>query len=221
MRSTSFPTRVFSTLFLLAAAACAPAGDGEAASAESMASATPESMASAMPSGQMSCFVRGATMEEAASRPSPLGQTSFTLSGEQGLLCYGRPSANGRVVMGELVPYGTPWRLGANEATAIHLPVAATIGTVSVEPGSYSLFAVPGADEWTFHVNTQVERWGIPINDEVMAGDVGTFTVPAAAAPSMVEQLTMAWVDQGQGLGHIVIDWENTRVEVPVRGAGM
>ena len=160
-------------------------------------------------------------MEEAAGRPSPLGQTTFTLGGEQGLLCYGRPSANGRVVMGELVPYGAPWRLGANEATVIHLPVAATIGTVEVEPGSYSLYAVPGESEWTFHVNEQVERWGIPISDEVMAADIGTFTVSAASTPSMVEQLTMEWVDHGAGMGHIVIDWENTRVEVPVHAAGM
>jgi hypothetical protein len=160
-------------------------------------------------------------MEEAAARPSPVGQTSFSLNGGEGLLCYGRPSANGRVVMGELVPYGTPWRLGANEATAIHLSAAATIGGVAVQPGSYSLYAVPGPSEWTFHVNTQVERWGIPINDGVMAADVGTFTVPTAATPSMVEQLTMEWADPGQGMGHIVIDWENTRVEVPVHAAGM
>jgi hypothetical protein len=221
MRFAAVPTRVFSTLFLLAAAACAPAEQGEAAPAESMAAAVPESMAAAMPAGQMSCFLRGATMEEAAARPSPVGQTSFSLNGGEGLLCYGRPSANGRVVMGELVPYGTPWRLGANEATAIHLSAAATIGGVAVQPGSYSLYAVPGPGEWTFHVNTQVERWGIPINDGVMAADVGTFTVPTAATPSMVEQLTMEWVDHGEGMGHIVIDWENTRVEVPVHAAGM
>jgi hypothetical protein len=214
-------TSLFSSLVLIGLAACAPAEQGDAP-AGSMAAAVPESMAAAMPSsGAMSCFLRGATMEEAAARPSPLGQTTFTLNGQEGLLCYGRPSANGRVVMGELVPYGTPWRLGANEATVIHLPVAGTIGGVAVQPGSYSLYAVPGTTEWTFHVNTQVERWGIPINADVMAGDVGTFTRPVAATPSMVEQLTMTWASHGEGMGHIVIDWENTRVEVPVHGPGM
>ncbi len=75
-------------------------------------------------------------MEEAEARPSPRGQTTFTLNGQEGLLCYGRPSANDRVVMGELVPYGAPWRLGADEATAIYLPVPARIGDVQVEPGA-------------------------------------------------------------------------------------
>ena len=222
MRFAPARTSLFSALVLIGLAACAPADQGDAAPAGSMAAAVPESMAAAMPStGAMSCFVRGATMEEAAGRPSPMGQTTFTLNGQEGLLCYGRPSANGRVVMGELVPYGTPWRLGANEATVLHLPVAGTIGGVAVGAGSYSLYAVPGTTEWTFHVNTQVERWGIPINAEVMAGDVGTFTAPVAATASMVEQLTMNWDTHGEGMGHIVIEWENARVEVPVHGAGM
>jgi len=221
MRSAPVRASLFSSIALVGLAACAPADQGGAPGG-SLAAAVPQSMAAAIPSpGAPSCFVRGATLDEAAARPSPLGQTAFTLNGQEGILCYGRPSANGRVVMGELVPFGAPWRLGANEATAIHIPVAATIGEVAVEPGSYSLYAVPTATEWTFHVNRQVERWGIPINDGVMAGDVGTFTAPVAATSSMVEQLTMNWESHGEGMGHIVIEWENTRVEVPVHGAGM
>lgn len=40
-------------------------------------------------------------------------------------VCYSRPRKLGRPVMGRLVPYGEPWRLGANEATAIHVPFRA------------------------------------------------------------------------------------------------
>lgn len=173
------------------------------------------------PAQEMSCYLARGTMDEAAQRPSPLGHTMFTLGGEEAMICYGRPSANGRAVMGELVPFGQPWRLGANEATAIHLPVAAEIGGVDMEPGVYSIYAVPGAEEWTFFLNSNYERWGIPINADVKATDVGSFTRPAESTDEMVEQLTFRWDSHGAGMGHLVMEWENTRVEIPVHGPGM
>lgn len=167
------------------------------------------------------CFVRNGDAQAAVQRPSPLAVTVVTLGGEEAKLCYGRPSANGRAVMGALVPYGSPWRLGANEATALHIPFAGDIGGVAVEPGVYSIYAVPGETEWEFFVNRQWQRWGIPVNDAVKADDVGSFKRPVAATSGMVEQLTISWVSHGANMGHLVLEWENTRVEFPVhRGGG-
>jgi len=166
------------------------------------------------------CFVRGGDLQATAQRPSPLGAVSFTMSGQQAKLCYGRPSAKGRKIMGELVPFGTPWRMGANEATALHIPFAGDIGGVKVEPGVYSLYAIPGESEWEIFVNRQGERWGIPINDAVKAGDVGSFKRPVAATAGMVEQLTFTWMAHGENSGHLVMEWENTRIEIPVHGGG-
>ncbi|HLV24955.1 MAG TPA: DUF2911 domain-containing protein [Gemmatimonadales bacterium] len=181
---------------------------------------TAAATAAAEGTSSFSCFVRGATRDEAMARPSPLGEVEIAMGENEALLCYGRPSANGRVVMGELVPYGSPWRLGANEATAIHMDFAGQIGSVDVEPGSYSLYAIPGEQEWEFVVNRQVERWGIPINDSVRADDIGTFRRPVATNTNPVEQLTFAWQSHGEGMGHLVMTWENTRVEVPIHVAG-
>jgi len=167
------------------------------------------------------CFLRGATAPEAVQRPSSLGATVVTLGGQEAKLCYGRPKANGRKVMGELVPFGTPWRMGANEATALHVPFAAEIGGVDVEPGVYSLYAVPGEKEWEIVVNRQYERWGIPINEGVMAANVGSFMRPVAATSGSVEQLTFTWASHGETMGHLVLEWENTRVEIPVHKGGM
>lgn len=166
------------------------------------------------------CFLRGATLEEAASRPSPLGQVTFTFGDGTATLCYGRPSARGRTVMGELVPFGEPWRMGANEATVLHLPFAAQVGGVALEPGSYSLYAVPGEREWEIVVNGSAARWGVPISDEVRAQDVGSFTRPATDTDRMVETLTYVWESHGEGMGHLVMEWEDTRVEIPVHGPG-
>lgn len=170
---------------------------------------------------ETSCYLAQGTMEEAAQRPSPLGHTVFSMGDQEAMICYGRPSARGRAVMGDLVPFGQPWRVGANEATAIHLPFAAEVGGVELEPGSYSLYAVPGPQEWTFVLNSHVQRWGVPINAEVQASDVGSFTLPVETTEEMVEQLTFRWDPHGQGMGHLVMEWENTRVEIPVYGPGM
>lgn len=167
------------------------------------------------------CFVRGGNAEAATQRPSPLGATVANLGGEEAKLCYGRPKANGRKVMGELVPFGSVWRMGANEATALHIPFAGDIGGVKVEPGVYSIYAVPGETEWEFFVNRQYERWGIPVNDAVKADDVGSFKRKAEATSEMVEQLTITWMPHGENMGHMVLQWENTKVEFPIHKGGM
>lgn len=122
--------------------------------------------------------------------------------------------------MGGLVPYGTPWRMGANEATALHLPFAARIGDVQVEPGDYSLYAVPAEGVWTIVVNRQADRWGIPVNDDVRSADVGSFERPVETVPDMVETLTCTWAPHDADSGRIVMTWEHTRLEIPLRRTG-
>jgi hypothetical protein len=170
---------------------------------------------------ETACYIARGSLEEAAQRTSPLAETVLRLGGREVSVCYGRPSANGRVVMGDLVPFGQPWRVGANEATAIHLPFTAEVGGVELEPGSYSLYAMPGAREWIFFLNGNFERWGVPINDEVKATDVGSFTRPVVTTEEMVERLTIDWDSHGDGMGHLVIRWEHTRVEIPLHLEGM
>lgn len=167
------------------------------------------------------CYLAGASLDEAKGRPSPLMETTFSVGGHGGTLCYGAPSANGRQVMGALVPFGEPWRLGANEATAFHLTGPAQIGGVTLEPGSYSLYAVPGEAEWTFYLNGSVERWGIPIGDDVRASDVGSFTAPVEATDGMVETLTFRFEPWEDGtMGDMVLEWENTRVKFHLHPVG-
>ena len=210
---------LFTAAAASAAAACGPTaetddGDEAAVDEAAMEQAAIE-MAQAIP-----CYLT-AEPEEAAGRPSPLGEVLLTFGDQGAKLCYGRPSANDRVVMGELVPFESPWRMGANEATAIHLPFAAEIGGVALEAGSYSIFGIPGETEWEIFINGTAERWGIPISDEVRAEDLGSFSRPSAATDAMVETLTYTWESHGEGMGHIVMEWENTRVEIPVNGPGM
>lgn len=189
---------------------------GVACSSAEREAVTDSATMTAAATSAASCWINNGTAADAAARPSPLGEVRFTLGGQEALLCYGRPSANGRTVMGELVPYGAPWRLGANEATTIHLPFNATIGDLAVDAGSYSIYAVPAQAEWEFVINRQVERWGIPINEGVMEGNAGSFKRPVASSASPVEQLTFRWEGSSDTAGQLVMEWEQTQIAIPV-----
>jgi hypothetical protein len=206
------------TALLMTAIFAACGGADETADAADQAE-----MATAPASASMTdseCFLRGATLAEAAERPSPLRTTAFAVGGTQGLICYGAPSARGRVMVGGVDPYGELWRTGANEATAIHLEGPATVGGIALEAGSYSLYTRPNEDSWEVFLNSSFERWGIPISDEVRATEIGSFEVTPEAIGQAVETLSYEWNSTGNNAGEIVIEWENTRVRIPVT-AGM
>lgn len=175
----------------------------------------------AVPMAAQECYLARGDMAAAAERPSPIGETVISFGGDEAKVCYGRPYVKGRTIFGELQPFGTDWRMGANEATAIHLPFAAEVGGVSLEPGSYSFYAALAEGEWEIVINGTAERWGMPINDDVKATDIGHFSATPQMMDEAVEQLTYRWHSHGENEGHLVMEWEKTRIEIPIRKVGM
>lgn len=150
-------------------------------------------------------------------RPSPYDSTFVALGSGQVKICYGRPSARGRTMIGgEPHPFGEPWRLGANEPTTLHTEVALRIGEMTVTPGSYSLYAIPGEESWEIVVNRSVDRWGIPISGAVRAEDIGSVRVPRERPSAPVETLTLTFGTPTGGSVPLVIEWESFRVTLPV-----
>jgi hypothetical protein len=165
---------------------------------------------------EMACNF-GAPPEELADRLSPPDSSSVELEAGTVKVCYSSPSARDREIMGGLVPYDQPWRLGANEPTLLQIDFRARIGDVAVEPGSYVLYAIPGQEEWTVAVNGAADRWGVPIDESVMEADVGRTTVSAGRTGEHVESLRISLEDAEDGPGaHLVVEWERTRIVVPV-----
>jgi hypothetical protein len=167
-------------------------------------------------SQDISCWLRNGTVEEALERPSPLGQTEIVLGSHVGKICYGRPSARDRIVEGGLIPFDAPWRLGANEATVIHLPFPARVGGIDLEPGEYSLYVNAGESEWEFVLNSNAQRWGIPFNDAVRAADIATFKSTPQTLADPMEQFTIHWRADGGDNGRLVLEWGTTRVEIEI-----
>lgn len=58
-------------------------------------------------------------------------------------IIYSRPSKDGRRIFGNVVKYGTYWRLGANEGTEIEFFRDVVISGKTVSKGRYILYAIP------------------------------------------------------------------------------
>ncbi len=162
-----------------------------------------------------SCQFRGAP-DALRERPAPLDSITIRLGDAEAKLCYGRPSAEGVPRVGAEFPYGAPWQLGANEPTTLHLAFPARVGTVELGPGSYSLYAIPERGDWTVVVNANPNRWGLPIDAEVRAADIGSFPLPPVPLAQYEDRLTFRFEPVGEGDGVIVFSWERTSLAIPL-----
>lgn len=125
---------------------------------------------------------------------------------------YGRPLKKDREVFGALVPFGQVWRTGANEATEVKLYQDVMFGDKEVKAGTYSLFTIPGASEWTIILNSELDVWGAYSYKE--ENDVARITVPSSSADDSPEAFSVAFKGVDKGV-HMVLGWDKTRVEVP------
>lgn len=128
-------------------------------------------------------------------------------------IIYSRPQRDGRKLFGELVKWGQPWRLGANEATEIQFYQPVTIQNKKVDKGQYIMYAIPYEDKWILVLNSNVHSWGLKFDP---AKDVAKFEVPAITKPPMVEHFTMTFQKTATG-ADLLMAWENMEVRLPIQ----
>jgi hypothetical protein len=156
-------------------------------------------------------------------RKSPLDSVIFTVAEKEVKVCYGRPSSRGRVMLGgTAIPYGKIWRTGANEPTIFYAPIPLKVAGISMAPGVYSLYTVPGQREWEIIVNRSTSQWGEESNytAEVKAQEVGRAKVKIETASPSVETFTIRAEPAGNNAASLVLEWEKTRIRIPVQPAG-
>jgi len=127
---------------------------------------------------------------------------------------YSRPTKNGREVFGKLIPYGKVWRTGANEATEIKFYQDATIQGKKVKAGTYTLFTIPGASEWTIILNSDMDHWGAYSYNE--ASDVLRVNVPAKKSDEVIEVFSIQFAKGITNNTVMSLGWDNTVVDVPI-----
>lgn len=129
-------------------------------------------------------------------------------------IVYSRPSKNGRDIFGSLVPFGSEWRLGANEATEITFYQAVEIDGQRIGRGVYTMFATPQKDHWTIQLSTQRSIWGAENRDQSLT--VASFKIATETLSSSTEALSMAFQRVNDESANLVIEWDMTRVSLPI-----
>ncbi len=152
-------------------------------------------------------------------RASPLGSVTFDVDGEPVRVCYGRPSARERVVFGGLVRYGQLWRTGANEPTRLYTGHTIALAGIELEPGRYTIYTIPDEESWRIFINHSVLHWGNDMRDGVRDQEVGFTIVPSDTTAEYVEMFTISAEPDGSA-ANLVLEWERTRVVMPVRAVG-
>jgi Protein of unknown function (DUF2911) len=128
---------------------------------------------------------------------------------------YYRPNTKGRKIFDGMEPYGIVWRTGANNATVIKLTDTIEVEGHTVAPGAYSLFSIPGADEWTIIFNKNVDQWGAYSYDEKQ--DLLRFKVKPTKLDTKVETLTIQFADVHVEDCLLQILWENTGINLHLK----
>ena len=129
-------------------------------------------------------------------------------------LTYSRPTAKGRKIFGDLVPYNKLWRTGANGATKIVFSDAVEIGGKKLDSGTYVLYTIPGIDSWEVIINRGLKNWGIDGYKETE--DVVRFKVEPMKMKNKLESFTMEFSDVRPETVSLDIKWEKTAVSIPI-----
>ena len=92
---------------------------------------------------------------------SPAEKSTGDIDGVKISIEYGSPRAKGRVIYGDLVPYGKVWRAGANKNTTIEFSDDVKIQGKSLAKGTYGFFLIPEASgAWTAIFSKKNDAWG-------------------------------------------------------------
>jgi hypothetical protein len=142
--------------------------------------------------------------------PSPM-QTldqAFALSNIK--IEYSRPSVKGRVIFGDLVPFGSIWRTGANNSTKITFGEDVKIEGKDLKAGTYALYTIPNKDSWEImfysdvtlggnvsDYNKEKEALRISVKSEMLASKMEMFTINVVEMTSNTAKVQLGWDKTG------------------------
>ena len=140
------------------------------------------------------------------------GETVTEIDGATIRVDYGQPSKRGRVIWGELVPWGELWRTGANRATHFETDTPLRIGDVDVPAGTYTLYSIPEEDGGTLIINRQTGQGGTTYNEEM---DLGRVPMERSTTDETVGDFTISIEGAGSD-GSLQLIWDQSRFSVPI-----
>jgi hypothetical protein len=137
---------------------------------------------------------------------SPVSNIKQTVGLSEIEVNYSRPSKRGRLVFGELVPYGKVWRTGANANSTISFSDDVKINGKELKKGKYAIYLMPKAEFWTLFFYKETENWGLPktweddkvvlkvdLKPEISTSNLESFTISIDNLTIDSAEIILAW----------------------------
>jgi hypothetical protein len=157
-------------------------------------------------------------------QPSPKSTLTQVVGLTNVEITYSRPSAKGRDVFNNLVPFGKLWRTGANENTTISFSDDVVIDGKTLPKGKYALFTIPRADKWEIVFYSSTDNWGTPETWDETKVALRT-SVKSEGLERFVESFTIGINNLDNNFGVLELSWEKTvtsiKFEVPTQKTAM
>lgn len=147
--------------------------------------------------------------------PSPLQTVKQAFALSDITIEYSRPSAKGRVIYGDLVPFGSIWRTGANASTKITFGEDVKVQGNAIAAGTYAMYTIPNKDTWEILFYKDLKLGGDVANYKP-ENELLRFTVPASKLNDKVETFSIGFAAITPSTCSIELTWENTRVAIAV-----
>lgn len=143
----------------------------------------------------------------------PAASPTFELKGMIGnaevKVKYSRPSARGRVIAGNLIPYNEVWRTGANESTKIAFSKDVIVEGKDVPAGEYALYTLFTEEKATIIFSKNLTWWGAMGYDP--KDDLIRFDVPVKHPTSHYETFTISFSDFNMNSANLNMKWGHTK----------
>ena len=165
-------------------------------------------------------FIAWPMMQKETKKISPQRTAVFQVNNFDLKIDYSSPSKKGRVIFGELVPFNTVWRTGANEPTTLETKTNIKIIDKELPAGIYSIWTIPKKESWSVIFNSEVPEWGVTLlsggkettrNSE---NDVITIEVPVTALATEKEAFDISF--EASDALYLSLAWDKTAILIPI-----
>ena len=153
-----------------------------------------------------------ATAQVRLPQPSPGASVSQVIGTTDVSVKYSRPLLRGRDVFGSVVAYDKVWRTGANGTNQFTISNDIMVGGQKLAAGSYSIFSIPTAGDWTliFNKDLTAQEYSYAQDKDVLRITVKPVTIPKT------EAFTIDFTDLSDSTANMNMCWSNKKIVAPI-----
>lgn len=145
-------------------------------------------------------------------QPSPKAMVMQRVGLTDVTIEYSRPGVKGREIFGDLLAYGQLWRTGANAATKFTISTDVMIEGNELKAGSYSIFTIPGKDEWKVMFNKNATASSSQYKAEENALEISVKPMSSEAT----ERMMFSFRDVTDKEAAVQLNWATTAIRFNV-----